>query len=203
MTGSSLPGSRRPAMPTARRSRVRGSRSPRTASAPARSGRDQGARCSARTRMIRELHRDPEAIAIFRADLGQQLERLDTRDRREPLGRREEVTFSSRPFPMDERECNGMPDALPLHPRRLFHDLRDLFSPCEPRYRNRLDVLSSSSVQIQLLKTKPNSCDPDVSVERYLPSAGRSRAARASASATRRTSTTGGRFQNTAADPAQ
>jgi hypothetical protein len=69
---------------------------------------------------IGELHRDPEAIAIFWADLSQQLEHLDARSSRQQLGRVEEVTLSSRAFSMDERERNGMPDALRVDPPRLL-----------------------------------------------------------------------------------
>lgn len=72
---------------------------------------------------IGKLHRDPEAVAILRADLGQQLEHLNTRKSREPLGRIEEVTLSGRSFRMDERERNGMPDAPRVDARRLLHDV--------------------------------------------------------------------------------
>ena len=70
---------------------------------------------------ISKLHRDREAVSILWADLGQQLEHLDTRNRREPLCGVEEVTLSSRSFRMDERERNGMPDALRVDPARLLH----------------------------------------------------------------------------------
>ena len=43
---------------------------------------------------VGELHRDPEAVAVLRADLGQELERLDAGNRRELLGRLEEVAFA-------------------------------------------------------------------------------------------------------------
>ena len=85
---------RRPIGP---RSRARGSRSPRTASAPARSGRDRGARCSPVRSSICELHRDPEAIAVLRADLGEQLERLDARNGRELIGRIQKSRSSADP----------------------------------------------------------------------------------------------------------
>src|SRR3954468_1282653 len=39
-----------------------------------------------------KLHRDPEAEGVLRAPLGEELERLDARNRRKPLGRRQEVT---------------------------------------------------------------------------------------------------------------
>jgi len=72
---------------------------------------------------IGKLHRDPEPVAILRADLNQQLEDLNARNRRQPLGGVEEVTLSGRSFRMDEPERNGVPDALRVDPRRLLHDV--------------------------------------------------------------------------------
>ena len=70
---------------------------------------------------ISKLHRDREAIAVLWADLSQQLEELDTWNCREPLCGVEEVALTSRSFRMDERERNGMPDALRVDPARLLH----------------------------------------------------------------------------------
>ena len=66
---------------------------------------------------IRELHRDPEAVVVLRADLGEQLERLDAGDRREPPGRVEEVPLLVRACGVDERERDGVPDAIRVHQR--------------------------------------------------------------------------------------
>jgi pimeloyl-ACP methyl ester carboxylesterase len=70
---------------------------------------------------IGELHRDREPVAILRADLSQQLEQLNAGNSRQPLGCVEEVMLSSRSFGVDERERNGMPDALCVDPPRLLH----------------------------------------------------------------------------------
>src|SRR5207249_4060640 len=64
---------------------------------------------------VGELHRDPEAVAILRADLGEKLERLDARDQREPLGSLQEVSLGRRPFRMGQGERHGMPDAPGCH----------------------------------------------------------------------------------------
>ena len=68
---------------------------------------------------IRELHRDPEAILVLRADLRQELERMDAGNRREPLRRLEEVALGVGAGRMREGENNGVPDALPVHSRSL------------------------------------------------------------------------------------
>jgi hypothetical protein len=68
---------------------------------------------------ICELHRDPEAVVVLRADLGQELERLDSGNAREQLGRFEEVSLFLGPRGMNEPECNGMPNALRIDLRRL------------------------------------------------------------------------------------
>lgn len=78
---------------------------------------------------ISELHRDREAIAILWADLSQQLEELDAWNCREPLRGVEEVTFSSRSLRMDERERNGMPDAVRVDPSRLL-SVRRIWRMC-------------------------------------------------------------------------
>src|SRR6266480_4344806 len=70
--------------------------------------------------LICELHRNPEAVAVLRTDPGEELERLHARDRREPLGRLEEVPLPRRSLRMGERERHGMPDAPSDHPRSLL-----------------------------------------------------------------------------------
>ena len=64
---------------------------------------------------VGELHRDPEAVAVLRADLGEQLERLHARDRRKPFRRLEEVPLFRRPLRMGERERDCVPDASRDH----------------------------------------------------------------------------------------
>jgi hypothetical protein len=73
---------------------------------------------------IGELHRDPEAKAVLRAHLSEKLEQLDAGNNRQPPRGVEEVTLAGRSFRMDQRERNGVSDALRVDPRRLLDDRR-------------------------------------------------------------------------------
>ena len=65
--------------------------------------------------LVCELHRDAEAELVFRADLAQQLERLDTVDRGELLCGREEGRLLGRSGRMSQTESDGMTDAAGVH----------------------------------------------------------------------------------------
>jgi hypothetical protein len=64
---------------------------------------------------VGELHLDPEAVGILRADLGQELECLHARDHCEPFGGLEEVPLFRRALRMGERERDCVPDASRDH----------------------------------------------------------------------------------------
>ena len=73
---------------------------------------------------VGELHRDPEAIVVLRADLRQQLERLDAGNDRQALGSLEEVALVVRARWVSEREGDGVPDAILDHTNRLLPGVR-------------------------------------------------------------------------------
>ena len=105
---------------TAPRSGSRGIRSLRGASAAERSGCDRGARCSDRRRIDLQLQWRFRTCSHSSAYLGQQLERLNARNSREVLRRLEEVTFFRGSVRVDERERDGVSDAVGHHRLRLL-----------------------------------------------------------------------------------
>jgi hypothetical protein len=62
-----------------------------------------------------ELHRDAEPELVLRADLLEDVERLDARNPAEGAGRLDEVAFGIRPGGMTEPERDGMTNTARLH----------------------------------------------------------------------------------------
>jgi hypothetical protein len=101
---------------------------------------------------IRKLHRDREAVAILWADFGQQLEQFNARNTREPLCGVEEVPLSSRSSRMDERERNGMPDALRVDLPRLLDRMCALLGQSRTGSVSTAEVRFSASVPLRQLE---------------------------------------------------
>lgn len=106
--------------------------------------------------LIRELHRDPKAVVVFRADLGQELKCLDAWNDLEPFCCFEKCTFFVRPCRMGERERDGVSDAMWIHARRLAFECARVAR----EERRRSALFAASQVLPYSLREAPGGIGP-------------------------------------------
>src|SRR4051812_43459954 len=90
-------------------------------------------------RLVGELHRDGEAVAVLRTDLAQQLKGLDAGNGRQPLGGSEEVRLLPRSRSVVEIEHDVVADALSVqgrHRGRHYHPFANPSRLPEPGWKS-------------------------------------------------------------------